>query len=205
MEPCAFRTESCARRASTYIPKCYLVSVRGYPLYGTFCLASSAVRNGIKYGTVTFWWWWYEGCRANFAKDGTSIRFARACCIPDMDGISCRSSTPNDARLRHSVRHRSLEKAKLELDSEVHDLNKVVKRLRFSKSWLDKRERKIGDFEALLEAGACCSEPKPEQDTSSAPTSDAPHLSPESSSATGKLRSLEVMLQVSSWRLPVRK
>lgn len=168
-------------------------------------VARSAIRNGITYGTVAFWWWWYEGCRANFANDGTSIQFARACYIPDMDGISCSSSAPNDARLRHSVRHRSLEKAKLELDSEVHDLNKIVKRLRFSKTWLGKREKKISDFEALLEAGACCSEPKPEQDTSSAPTSDAPHFSPESSSATRKLCSLEVMLQVSSWRLTVQK
>ncbi|CAM9098637.1 unnamed protein product, partial [Hapterophycus canaliculatus] len=60
------------------------------------------------------------------------------------------SSPQKKTRRHHSARQRSLEDAKRELDSEVYKLNRFVKQLRSSKCWLDQREMKIADFEALL-------------------------------------------------------
>lgn len=96
---------------------------------------------------------------------------------------------------RYGARQTSLEDAKRELDSEVHKLNKFVKRLRCSKNWLDRRERKIFDFETLLGADADDPEFGPEQQASTGSTSGAQSSSPEGSSA--KLRSLEAMQQAS--------
>lgn len=108
---------------------------------------------------------------------------------------SFRSSSPANVKPRHGVRQTSLEDAKRELDSEVHKLNKFVKQLRSSKNWLDRRERKIFDFETLLGADASGSDPRPQQQGSTGSTSGAQSSSPESSSA--KLRSLEAMQQAS--------
>lgn len=93
---------------------------------------------------------------------------------------------------RHRARQTSLEDAKRELDSEVHKLNKFVEQLRSSKNWLDQRERKIFDFEALLGADASGPEFRPNQKGPGS-TPGAQSSSPESSSA--KLRSLEAMQQ----------
>lgn len=107
---------------------------------------------------------------------------------------SFRSSSPANVKPRHGARRPSLEDAKRELDSEAHKLNKFVKQLRSSKNWLDQRERKIYDFEALLRADVSGSEFRPDQQASTGSTSEAQSSFPESSSA--KLRSLEAMQQV---------
>jgi len=86
-----------------------------------------------------------------------------------------------------------LEDTKRDLDSEVHKLNRFVKKLRSSKHWLDQRERKILDFEALLEADGSGLESRPDQNASTGSSSGA-HMSTESSV---QLRSLEAMQQVS--------
>ncbi len=97
-------------------------------------------------------------------------------------------------RFRHSARQRSLQDAKRELDGEVHKLNRFVKKLRSSKHWLDQRERKILDFEALLGADGFGRGSRSNQNASTGSSSGA-HLSSTDSSV--KLRSLEAMQQVS--------
>lgn len=97
-------------------------------------------------------------------------------------------------RSRHSARQRSLQDAKRELDSEVHKLNRFVKKLRSSKHWLDQRERKILDFEALLGADGSGLGSTPDQNASTG-SSSGPNMSSTESSV--RLRSLEAMQQVS--------
>lgn len=113
---------------------------------------------------------------------------------------SFRSSTQEEARPRLSARQRSLEEAKRELDSEVYKLNRFVKELRSSKCWLDQRERKISDFEALLGGGGDASDfdSRLENQASRTTSSGAQNSTPESSSgSTAKLRSLEAMEEAS--------
>lgn len=111
--------------------------------------------------------------------------------------MPCRSTTAANSKTRHSGRDRSLEDAKRALDSEVHKLNRFVKQLRSSKSWLDRREKKIADFETLLRADASRSESRLAQDASSTTGSGVPLSSPESSGITDRLGSIEAMQQAS--------
>lgn len=108
-----------------------------------------------------------------------------------------RSTTATNSKTRHSGRDRSLENAKHELDSEVHKLNKFVKQLRSSKAWLDRREKKVADFETLLSAETSRSETRREQDASSTACSGVPLSSPESSGITDRLDSIEALQQAS--------
>lgn len=110
---------------------------------------------------------------------------------------SCRPSQRSNIRPRQSARHRSLEGAKRELDSEVDELNRFITQLRSSKFWLEERERKIADFETLLGADASCSESTPEEDAASTANCGVPCLPSESSSITANLRSLKTMQQAS--------
>lgn len=116
---------------------------------------------------------------------------------PECAPSSFRSPPTINVRHRHSSRQRSLDEAKLELDREVFELNTFVHQLRTSKVWLDTRERKISDFEALLEEDESWSQPRPDPDPASTASSGASSSSPESSDITDKLRSLEVMQEVS--------
>lgn len=114
-----------------------------------------------------------------------------------MHFVPCRSTTAANSKGRHSARDRSLEDAKRELDSEVHKLNRFVKQLRSSKSWLDRREKKVADFETLLSAESSRLESRLQQDASSTASSGVPLSSRESSGITDKLDSLEAMQQAS--------
>lgn len=114
-----------------------------------------------------------------------------------------RSLSPTKARPRHSARRRSLEDSKRELDSEVHKLNKFVQQLRSSKCWLDRREKKVSEFETLLAADSSGLASSQEQYPSRVATSGEQTSSPESSNSGGstrsnasQFRSLEAMQQV---------
>lgn len=126
------------------------------------------------------------------------------CATPFRDGdMTClqsmpfRSTTAANLKTHHSGRDRFLEDAKRELDSEVHKLNRFVKQLRSSKSWLDRREKKVADFETLLSADTSRWESRLEQDASSTAGSGVPLTSPESSGITDRLDHIEAMQQAS--------
>lgn len=114
--------------------------------------------------------------------------------------MKCSSSRPlpaTSSRLRHSARPRSSEDAKRELDSEVHELNRIVKQLRSSKSWLDEREQKISIFQALLESDVLHSDPRPEQSSSSTESSKVSYSSQGTGSISAQLHCLESIQQAS--------
>ncbi|CAM9940375.1 unnamed protein product [Scytosiphon promiscuus] len=105
------------------------------------------------------------------------------------------SSPQEETRPRQCARHRSLDEAKRELDIEVYKLNRFVKELRSSKCWLDQRERKISDFEALLrgEGDASDLDSRPESQVSRSSSSGAQNSTPDSNGSIVKHRSLQAM------------
>ena len=122
--------------------------------------------------------------------------FSVKSCFPEYVNEYTPFVRPQYVSPHHPGRHRPLEEAKRELNREVFELNGFVKQLRHNKSWLDRRERKIFDFQELVRKKGPWSGDRQKQHASNVASTHR-SWSSGSSGGTPEKRTLEALQQAS--------